>query len=190
MNTKLEKQLNSSKIDKSNKNKPPSTNNSPIELHNLADKQKRIQGRKQKKNRRYLKHHDYLTKCQNKYDKCYDSNYVVNISSVDLSEAEIKLLSKGLFFCPTPRKVDWIELKADVEDFSRRLRLKEYFCGRESSQYISDPNPFKKKSTWTPNKARDLGLELFIQLLKNDILNLCFVYTTLYITHTLHTYFP
>ena len=39
------------------------------------------------------------------------------------------------------------------------------------SQYISDPNPFKKKSTWTPNKDRDLGLELFIQLLKNDILN-------------------
>ena len=171
LNTKLEKQLNSSKIDKSNKNKPPSTNNPPIELHNLADKQKRIQGRKRKKNRRYLKHHDYLTKCKNKYDKCDDSNYVVNLSSVDLSEAEIKLLSKGLSFCPTPRKVDWIELKADVEDFSRRLRLKEYFHGRESSQYISDPNPFKKKSTWTPNKDRDLGLELFIQLLKNDILN-------------------
>ena len=39
----------------------------------------------------------------------------------------------------------------------------------ESSQYISDPNPFKKKSTWTSNKDRDLGL--FIQLLRNDILN-------------------
>ena len=46
LNTKLEKQLNSSKIDKSNKNKPSSTNNPPIELHNLADKQKRIQGRR------------------------------------------------------------------------------------------------------------------------------------------------
>ena len=92
-------------------------------------------------------HQDYLNKCQNKYDKCDDSNYVVNLSSVDLSEAEIKLLSKGLSFCPTPRKVDWIELKADVEDFSRRLRLKEYFHGRELSQYISDLNPFKKKST-------------------------------------------
>ena len=171
LNTKLEKQLNSSKIDKSNKNKPPSTNNPPIELHNLADKPKRIQKRKRKNNRHYLKHHDYLTKCQNKYDKCDDSNYVVNLSSVDLSEAEIKLLSKGLSFCPTPRKVDWIELRADAEDFSCRLRLKEYFHGCESSQYISDPNPFKKKSTWTPNKDRDLGLELFVQLLKNDILN-------------------
>ena len=61
LNTKLEQQLNSSKIDKSNNNKPLSTNNPPIELHNLADKQKRIQGRKRKKNRCYLKHQDYLT---------------------------------------------------------------------------------------------------------------------------------
>ena len=137
----------------------------------MADKQKRIQGRKRKKNRCYLKHHDYLTKCQNKYDKYDDSNYVVNLSSVDLPEAEIKLLSKGLSFCPTPPKVDWIELKAEVEDFSCRLHFKEYFHGRESSQYISDPSPFKKKSTRTPNKDRDLGLELFIQLLKNNILN-------------------
>ena len=103
--------------------------------------------------------------------KCDDSNYVVNLSTVDLSEAEVKLLSKDLSFCPTPQKIDWIELKADLEDFSRRLRLKEYFHGRESSNYVSDPNPFKKKNSWTPNKDRDLGLELFIQLLKSDILN-------------------
>ena len=51
--------------------------------------------------------------------------------------------------------------------------LLNVICGNgcESSQYIFDPNPFKKKSTWTPNKDRDLGLELFMQLLKNDILN-------------------
>ena len=54
------------------------------------------------------------------------SNYVVNLSTVDLSEAEVKLLSKGLSFCPIPQKIDWIELKADLEDFSRRLRLKEW----------------------------------------------------------------
>ena len=118
-----------------------------------------------------MKHHDYLNKWQAKYDKCDDANYLVNLSSVDLSEAEIKLLSKGLSFCLIPHKVHWIELKADAEEFSRRLHLKEYFHGRELSQYISDFYPFKKKSTWTPNKDRDLGLELYIQLLKDDILN-------------------
>ena len=96
---------------------------------------------------------------------------MVNLSTVDLSEAEVKLISKGLSFCPTPQKIDLIELKADLEDFSRRFRLKEYFDSRESSNYVSDPNPFKKKNSWTPNKDRDLGLELFIQLLKGDILN-------------------
>ena len=87
---------------------------------------------------------------------------MVNLSTVDLSEAEVKLLSKGLSFCPTPQKIDWIELKADLEDFSCRLGLKEYFHGRESSNYISDPNPFKKKNSWTPNKDRVLGLELSV----------------------------
>ena len=118
-----------------------------------------------------MKHHNYLNKWQNKYDKCDDCNYLINLSSVDLSEAEIKLLSKGLSFCPTPHKVDWIKLKADAEEFSCILHLKELLHGRELSQYISNSNPFKKKSTWTPNKDRDLGLELFIQLLRNDILN-------------------
>ena len=112
-----------------------------------------------------------LRKCQNKYDKCDDSNCVVNLLTVDLSEAEVKLLSKGLSFCPTLQKIDWIELKADLEDFSHRLRLKEYFHGCESSNYISDSNYFKKKDLWSPNKDRDLGFELFIQLLKSDIPN-------------------
>ena len=168
--TKLDNQLNLSNFRKSS-SKPPKANDPPFELHDLSNKQKRIHRRKRKKNRRYLNKHLYLKKCQNKYDKCDDSTYVVNLSNVDLSEAEVKLLSKGLSFCPTPQKIDWIELKADLEDFSRRLPLKEYFHGRESSNYISDPNPFKKENSWTPNKDRDLGLELFIQLLKSDILN-------------------
>ena len=171
LETKLDNQLNLSTFRKSSNNKPKKANDPPFKLHDLSNKQKRIHRRKRKKNRRYLNKHDYLRKCLNKYHKCDDSDYVVNLSTVDLYEAEVKLLSKGLSFCPTPQKIDWIELKADLKDFSRRLRLKEYFHGRESSNYVSDPNPFKKKNSWTPNKDRDLGLEFFIQLLKSDILN-------------------
>ena len=171
LETKLDNQLNLSSFRKSSNNEPPKANDPPFELHDLSDKQQRIHRRKRKKNRPYLNKHDYLRKCQNKYHKCDNSNYVVNLSTVDLSVAELKLLSKGLSFCPTPQNIDWIELKADLEDFPRRLRLKEYFHGRKSSNYVSDPNPFKKKNSWTPNKDRDIGLELFIQLLKSDILN-------------------
>ena len=56
-----------------------------------------------------------------------------------------------------------------METFASRLRLKEYFTA--ANHRISDSNPSRKKNSSTPNKDRDLGLELFIQLLKSDILN-------------------
>ena len=90
LETKLDNQLNLSTFCKSSNNKPQKANDPPFELHNLSDKQKRNHGRKRKKNRRYLNKHDYLRKCQNKYDKCDGSNYIVNLSTVDLSEAEVK----------------------------------------------------------------------------------------------------
>ena len=102
-----------------------------------------------------------------KYYRCNDYKYVVNLSSVNLNETEIKLLSKGLSFCPTPHKIDWVELKTDLSDFAHRLRLKEYFYGKESSEYY---NPFKRKSTWTPDKNREPALDLFIHLITKDIL--------------------
>ena len=108
LETKLDNELNLSSFRKSSNNKPPKANDPPFELHDLSSKQKRIHRRKWKKNRPYLNKHDYLGKCQNKYNKCDDSNYVVNLSTVDLSEAEVKLLSKGLSFCPTLQKIDWI----------------------------------------------------------------------------------
>ena len=49
---------------------------------------------------------------------------VINLSNVQLSEAEIKLLSRGLTFVPTPQCINWSEIQADIEDFARRLRLK------------------------------------------------------------------
>ena len=120
-----------------------------------------------------MKQSDYVNKLNKKYDRCNDYKYVVNLSSVNLNKTEIKLLSKGLSFCPTPHKIDWIELKTDLSDFARRLRLKEYFHGKESSEYYNpeDDNQFKRKSTWTPDKNREPALDLFIHLITKDILN-------------------
>ena len=50
---------------------------------------------------------------------------VVNLSSRELTQAEISLLSKGLSFCPTPRGIDIFALRKDMFDYVRRLRLKE-----------------------------------------------------------------
>ena len=54
-------------------------------------------------------------------------NTVVNLSSVQLSTAKISLFSKGLTFCPLPPRPDTFQLKKDLTQFSRTLRLKEYF---------------------------------------------------------------
>ena len=56
-----------------------------------------------------------------------DKETVINLSTVRLSNSETKLLSRGLTFVPTPKSVNWAEIQADINDFARRLRLKEFF---------------------------------------------------------------
>lgn len=56
-----------------------------------------------------------------------DVKVVVNLSSVELSESETSLLSKGLGFCPHPKSYDRGKLVEDTNAFSRRLRLKSHF---------------------------------------------------------------
>ena len=50
------------------------------------------------------------------------SGSVVNLSGRELSEEDVSLLSKGLKFSPTPTDIDKAQLKADIEDFKRRMR--------------------------------------------------------------------
>ena len=75
------------------------SNSTPIDIYDLAEKHTRINRKKTEKNKRYLKQSDYVNEQNKKYDRCNDYKYVVNLSSVNLNETEIKLLSKGLSFC-------------------------------------------------------------------------------------------
>ena len=59
------------------------------------------------------------------------SNVVVNVSSKLLNSAESSLLSKGLIFCPNPPKINVRELDKDLDQFARRLRIKEYFYSKK-----------------------------------------------------------
>ena len=56
---------------------------------------------------------------------------VVNLSSKDLHPDEIRILSKGLSFCPIPNKINEEQLSADLDKFARSLRIKEYFLAKE-----------------------------------------------------------
>ena len=56
-----------------------------------------------------------------------NNNTVVNISNAPLSKDKHDLLSRGLSFCPRPSQIDDFQLREDIQQFFRRLRLKEFF---------------------------------------------------------------
>lgn len=57
-----------------------------------------------------------------------DTNAVIDLSSVTLSQDENQLLARGLSFCPTSRNINWTETRANFHEFStRRMRILEYF---------------------------------------------------------------
>ena len=99
-----------------------------------------------------------------------DTSTVINLSNVQMTDDEILLLSRGLTFCPTPRYIDWAQVKADITDFSRRLRLKEYFYN-EDRTFNLKPNPFHLKSTWCPPSDREPLLNIYIDSIESDIMN-------------------
>ena len=47
-----------------------------------------------------------------------DTNAVINLSNATLTHDETQLLASGLSFCPTPRNVDWTEIRADFIEYS------------------------------------------------------------------------
>ena len=85
---------------------------------------------------------------------------VVNLSSKDIKPAEIRILSKGLNFCPTPNKINEEQLSADLDKFARSLRIKEYRdCPVDGSSDSEDDNEiplprFKKKVHGFQNPAK------------------------------------
>lgn len=84
-------------------------------------------------------------------------------------------------YCPKPKGHDKIQLKQDVFEFTRRLRLREYFAAKTSDdtdseddtsvsnfEYVrrnSDP-----KSTFVPPSGRDTSLDFYIDSITNEIL--------------------
>ena len=61
------------------------------------------------------------------------------------------------------------ELSADINDFTRRMRLKEYFHDHKNSTQPNEHNPFHNKSSWTPPTDRDPALNTYVDAIKHDI---------------------
>ena len=94
---------------------------------------------------------------------------VMQLDTNALSKDENQLLARGLTFCPTPRNINWTEVRADFHEFSRRMRLLDYFHGNPPE---SDRNPVRTQRNWTPPLHRDPALDTFLQAVGHDLVKL------------------
>ena len=67
------------------------------------------------------------------------SNTIFNLSRKVLSEAEIKVLEKGLDFAPIQNKINEPELRKDFDEFCRRMRIKWHFRNEPTQDFIDMP---------------------------------------------------
>ena len=74
----------------------------------------------------------------------------------------------GLKFCPTPLDVNWAVFDNDLQEFFRRLRLKEFFHDARSD---SEQSPFRNKSSWCPPTNRVFYVEEFIHKIEEEVRN-------------------
>ncbi len=118
----------------------------------------------------------------NKDDRC-----VINLSSHNLNESERSVLSKGLTFCPTPGEPNIQDIKRDLKDFFRRLKLRAHYFEEDPlpdtnqptlDSYLATPGPssqvdvskFKPKSFWEPKSDKvDPAIETFCRAVMNEM---------------------
>ena len=96
-------------------------------------------------------------------EECFCNLKIVNLSSKELTEGQIKLLSKGLKFTPTPKK-DMCEISADIQNFCTKLRKKEFF-EENSDASDTDESLAKNKSNFCPPRNRNITLDNYIDFL-------------------------
>ena len=98
------------------------------------------------------------------------TNLDTTSNQTPLSNDELLVLARGLTFCPTSKRINLAELSADINDFTRRTRLKEYFHDHNNSTQPKEHNPFHNKSSWTPPTDLDPVLNTYVDASKHDIL--------------------
>ena len=87
-----------------------------------------------------------------------------NLSKKTLSKYQVNILLRGLKFTPTPKR-NTIQLKSDIHNYTRKLRLTEFFHNTPENNNLQ--NLFKTKSHFTPSRNRDRDLDHQIDILNN-----------------------
>ena len=146
---------------------------SKFEQHLLKKKNRKLKAitsstsKKRKRRRRFRRR---IASTSTAQETPLDTSIVVNLSGVTLSSDEINLLSKGLTFCPVPRRVDKDQILDDLESYFRRLRLREFFADQDEAE-STEQELFRPPSKWMPPKGRDATLESYVRGVRIDVQN-------------------
>ena len=106
-----------------------------------------------------------------KIDTRVQSEMVTNLSDHVLTEDQNRLISKGLTFVPDRKSTDVSRVLADLAEWERRMRLREFFFGQERKEEKPEEKfTEKKKSDFTPEKGRDTWLDMYTEVVKSDII--------------------
>ena len=108
----------------------------------------------------------------------FKENSVLNLSDHMLTQTELTVIKKGLNFPPTPKPPDIGEIKTEVDNLIRRMRLKLHFADipdsniglTEHQQHIE--RTFHNKSSWTPAPNANVFLESYVQAIKQDLFDI------------------
>lgn len=88
---------------------------------------------------------------------------MVLCSSYSLSSAEQEVLERGLNFIPTPTSFNKIQLRKDLYDYHRRLKILDHFNFNQDCNVV----PFKSPSTC--ESKLDLSSPSIQALIRSDI---------------------
>ena len=117
----------------------------------------------------------------------------INLSSLNLTSPQKSLLSKGPSFVPTPKDVNWYELRKNFTKFVNQLRfkLKQYQLNQDHQNQQELSNPIQSKNLpneaslppppprqdkcygplYNSKPANNRSLELFIDNIDKDLFN-------------------
>ena len=87
-----------------------------------------------------------------------------NLSKKTLPRYQVNILLRGLKFTPTPKR-NIVQLQSDIHNYTRKLRLTEFFHNAPENNNLQ--NLFKTKSHFTPSRNRERDLDHQIDILNN-----------------------
>ena len=102
------------------------------------------------------------------------SSSVINLSDYPLTSNERSLLERGLNFCPTPGEPHMGDLRRDLDQFHRRLKIRAYFdpLNRKFDPVPSSDSASESDSdTQDPSTSNDTSVEMSIRkskVIKNE----------------------